>query len=359
MSSVEVRSVSKHYGSVVALDNVSLTFPDGKFYGLLGPSGSGKTTLLRSIAGFIEPDSGSIEVGGADIGSVPIYRRNIGMVFQNYALFPHMSVFDNIAFGLSVRGVGRAEIQTRVQESLKLVRLEGFGERRPRQLSGGQQQRVALARALVSRPRVLLLDEPLGALDKNLRHEMQVELKQIQRLVGITAVLVTHDQEEAMTLADQVAVFNQGRVVQSGTPKEIYERPRSAFVASFLGAANFFKGSVAGRSGDRLEISLGDADRIAISASQGHATGNFVELVVRPEKMTIAPAGGSPDAAGTNQIVGRVVQVVFAGSSIIYRVEWRNDIVTVFQQNLGHSEIAEGAAVRLTWLPEDTVAIGG
>ena len=357
MSTVDVRSVSKHYGSVAALDDVSLTFPDGQFYGLLGPSGSGKTTLLRSIAGFVEPDRGSIDIGGTDIGRVPIYRRDIGMVFQNYALFPHMSVFDNIAFGLSVRGTRRSEIGTRVNDALKLVQLEGFGDRRPRQLSGGQQQRVALARAIVSRPRVLLLDEPLGALDKNLRHQMQIELKQIQRIVGITTVLVTHDQEEAMTLADRIAVFNQGKVVQSGTPREIYEKPRTAFVASFLGAANFLDGRVAGRTGESVEVALGDSERISIPTADGISVGDKIRLVVRPEKMSIAPAGADADDQRLNGITGTVVQTVFTGSSIIYRIAWQGTTITVFQQNQGHAELAENDRVRLSWLPEDTVTI--
>ncbi len=249
MSSVDIRQVSKRYGNVAALDSVSLELADGKFFGLLGPSGSGKTTLLRSIAGFVEPDAGEILIDGVDVSRIPTHRRDIGMVFQNYALFPHMSVFDNVAFALSVRRIGQAETKRRVAEILELVQLGGYDERRPRQLSGGQQQRVALARALVSNPRVLLLDEPLGALDKNLRQQMQVELRQIQREVGITTVLVTHDQEEALTLSDQIAVLREGRLVQTGKPDEVYERPRTAFAAEFLGATNFLSGRVGAPEG--------------------------------------------------------------------------------------------------------------
>ena len=216
MSEVAVKGAAKHYGAIAALDGVDLTFADGEFFGLLGPSGSGKTTLLRSIAGFIELDAGEIRIDGTDISRIPVHQRNIGMVFQNYALFPHMSVAENVAFGLDVRNVPASEIKQRVGESLDLVRLSGLEGRRPKQLSGGQQQRVALARALVTRPKVLLLDEPLSALDKHLRQEMQVELRRIQRQIGITTIFVTHDQEEALTLSDRVAIFNKGQVVQAG-----------------------------------------------------------------------------------------------------------------------------------------------
>ena len=246
MSVVEIDRVEKHYGPVAALAGVSLTFADGEFFGLLGPSGSGKTTLLRAIAGFVEPDAGEIRLDGRDIGHTPVHKREIGMVFQNYALFPHMSVFDNVAFGLSVRGQPTADIKRRVGEMLALVRLSGMEKRTPRQLSGGQQQRIALARALVTRPRLLLLDEPLGALDKRLRQQMQIELKQIQREVGITTIFVTHDQEEALTLSDRIAIFDEGKVVQAGSPHEVYERPATAFAANFLGDANFFEGRVVG-----------------------------------------------------------------------------------------------------------------
>ena len=246
MSVVEIDRVEKHYGSVAALAGVSLTFADGEFFGLLGPSGSGKTTLLRAIAGFVDPDAGVIRLDGRDIGHTPVHKREIGMVFQNYALFPHMSVFDNIAFGLSVRGQPSQDIKRRVGEMLALVRLSGMEKRTPRQLSGGQQQRIALARALVTRPRLLLLDEPLGALDKRLRQQMQIELKQIQREVGITTIFVTHDQEEALTLSDRIAIFDEGKVVQAGNPHAVYERPATAFAANFLGDANFFEGKVLG-----------------------------------------------------------------------------------------------------------------
>ncbi|MBL8582645.1 MAG: ABC transporter ATP-binding protein [Rhizobiaceae bacterium] len=357
MSTVEIRGVSKRYGSVAALDDVSLEFADGEFFGLLGPSGSGKTTLLRSIAGFVEPDRGSIHVGGEEIARVPIYRRDIGMVFQNYALFPHMSVSDNIAFGLSVRGIGREEIRARVEDALKLVRLEGYGERRPRQLSGGQQQRVALARAVVSRPRVLLLDEPLGALDKNLRQQMQIELKQIQRLVGITTVLVTHDQEEALTLSDRIAVFNQGRVIQAGTPGEIYDSPRSAFVADFMGEANFFIGRVARRQGDEMQIVLDDGAAVMASGPSRLAENAAVRLVVRPEKMSISASEASIPPHHANRLAATVEQVVFMGSSITYRLNCAGAEVSVYQQNQDPPRAAEGGAVWISWRATDTIPV--
>src|SRR3569833_2065229 len=259
MSRVEIIGAEKHYTTVAALDSVSLAFEDGEFFGLLGPSGSGKTTLLRAIAGFIELDAGQVLVDGDDIARVPVHKRDIGMVFQNYALFPHMTVFDNVAFGLSVRKVPAAEIKQRVEAILDLVRLSGLSARKPKQLSGGQQQREALARALVTRPKVLLLDAPLGALDKHLREERQVELRRIQREVGITTIYVTHDQEEAMTLSDRIAILNQGKIVQLGAPLEVYERPLNRFAAGFLGVANFLEGRVAAVTGGeaRIDLALG------------------------------------------------------------------------------------------------------
>jgi spermidine/putrescine transport system ATP-binding protein len=351
MSRVEVDRVSKHYGAVRALDDVSLAFADGEFFGLLGPSGSGKTTLLRAIAGFVEPDSGDIRFDERPVRDVAVHRREIGMVFQNYALFPHMSVFDNIAFGLSVRSLAAAEIKARVTEMLGLVRLAGFEQRRPRQLSGGQQQRVALARALVTRPRVLLLDEPLGALDKRLRQQMQIELRQIQREVGITTIFVTHDQEEALTLSDRIAIFNEGRVVQVGAPHAVYERPSSAFAASFLGDANFFAGSVSAAGG---QIETDDGRRIATRDALPSA-GARVTVAVRPEKMLLeAATAAGVDAA--NRWSGIVKQAVYSGSSITYRVDVGTEIV-VFAQNQSAQPLAPGTAVAVTWDPLHSVVV--
>jgi spermidine/putrescine ABC transporter ATP-binding subunit len=350
MSVVEVDRVEKHYGSVAALAGVSLTFADGEFFGLLGPSGSGKTTLLRAIAGFVEPDSGEIRLDGTDIGRTPVHRREIGMVFQNYALFPHMSVFDNVAFGLSVRGQKGSEADKRVKEMLALVRLAGFDARRPRQLSGGQQQRIALARALVTRPKLLLLDEPLGALDKRLRQQMQIELKQIQREVGITTVFVTHDQEEALTLSDRVAIFNEGRVVQAGKPLEIYERPMTAFAANFLGDANFFEGKV--EAPGRIATALG-----ALTTSDAlPASGSTAMIAVRPEKiaLTNSPSVGNN---GNNRLEGRLTQAVYSGMSTTYKIDVNGREITVFEQNKGAPSLTPGIAVRLEWAPAHSVVV--
>ncbi len=352
MSRVEVAHLSKRYGSVVALDEVSLSFADGEFFGLLGPSGSGKTTMLRAIAGFVDPDAGDIAIDGRPVRDIPVHRRQIGMVFQNYALFPHMTVFENVAFGLTVRRMASPDVKAQVTAMLDLVRLSGFEERRPLQLSGGQQQRVALARALVTKPRVLLLDEPLGALDKRLRQQMQIELKQIQREVGITTIFVTHDQEEALTLSDRIAIFNEGRVIQVGVPHEVYERPSSAFAASFLGDANFFAGHVVGGVGG--EIGLEDGRRIATHDPLPSA-GTAVTIAVRPEKMILEAV--PPDGvAAPNRWRGIVRQAVYSGSSITYRVDVGAEII-VFAQNQTAQPLAPGTAVGVRWDPLHSVLV--
>jgi spermidine/putrescine ABC transporter ATP-binding subunit len=353
VSEVQVIGCEKRYGALAALDHVSLTFTNGEFFGLLGPSGSGKTTLLRSIAGFIELDAGRVLLDGADIGHVPVHRRDIGMVFQNYALFPHMTVFDNVAFGLSVRKTDAAETKRRVDEILGLVQLTGMQERKPKQLSGGQQQRVALARALVTKPKVLLLDEPLGALDKHLREEMQVELRRIQREVGITTIFVTHDQEEAMTLCDRIAILSQGAIVQVGAPLEVYEHPTNRFAAGFLGVANFLEGRVSAVSGAEARIDL-DLGGQALAPAGGYKPGDRALLVVRPEKIGLA-AGST--AAAPNQLAGRVLGAVFSGSSTTYRVQVDHQVVSVFQQNATATRFAAGDAVTLHWSPEHNVPV--
>ncbi|MFO1170822.1 MAG: ABC transporter ATP-binding protein [Hyphomicrobiaceae bacterium] len=348
MARVDADNVSKHYGQVAALDGVTIHFEDGEFFGLLGPSGSGKTTLLRMIAGFIDPDTGSIAFDGERIDTVPVHRRGIGMVFQSYALFPHMTVADNIAFGLDVRGTPKSEIAAKVEEMLELVQLKGYQDRKPRQLSGGQQQRVALARALITRPRVLLLDEPLGALDRRLRQEMQVELKEIQRSIGITTIFVTHDQEEALTLSDRIAIINQGKLVQLGRPELVYERPDTVFAARFLGDANVFSGEP--ESGG-VRLATGEL----IRAAKGAAS----TVIVRPEKMEVA-AAGTPVASGSNQITGEILQVVFSGASVTYRIKANAlgaEPLLVFAQNRSSAPIAKGAAITISWAPEDTVAV--
>ena len=352
MSTVEVIGAEKRYGALAALDNVSLKFIDGEFFGLLGPSGSGKTTLLRAIAGFIELDSGQVLLDGQDIGPIPVHKRDIGMVFQNYALFPHMTVFDNVAFGLSVRKMPAGEIKARVDEILGLVRLGGLQERKPRQLSGGQQQRVALARALVTRPKVLLLDEPLGALDKHLREEMQVELRRIQREVGITTIFVTHDQEEAMTLSDRIAIMNAGNIVQLGAPLEVYEHPINRFAAGFLGVANFLEGRVSAVSGSEARIELKLGGEVSASAA-GFRQGDAALLAVRPEKIGVEPGS----AVGVNRLAGTVVSAIFSGSSTTYRVQVGDQILAVFQQNSASRRYEIDDKVTLHWSPEHNVPV--
>ena len=349
MSAVAVSGVTKRYGETAALDNVSLDFADGSFCSLLGPSGSGKTTLLRAIAGFVEPDSGAISIGGVSVENIPVRHRGIGMVFQNYALFPHMTVFDNVAFGLSVRGMPSTEIAGRVRDMLALVQLAGFEARRPRQLSGGQQQRVALARALVTEPKVLLLDEPLGALDRRLREEMQIELRQIQRTVGITTIFVTHDQEEALTLSDRIAIIGDGRVVQVGAPSEVYERPETAFAARFLGDANFMTGTP-GAGGVVTTPAFGPI-RTADPLPVGDGP---VMLAVRPEKMRLVD---SSDDGGDNRIAGTVRQTVFSGNSVTYIVGAGDETIRVFAQNRGDQVFGVGDAVSVTWAARHSVVV--
>src|SRR5260221_5061343 len=289
-ASIEVRKITKRYGGVIAVDDVSLSVPPGGFLALLGPSGSGKTTILMSVAGFEHPNAGRILIGTKDVTDVAPYRRGIGMVFQKYALFPHMTVAENVAYPLRQRGMGRAEREERVRESLDLVRLEGLGSRLPAQLSGGQQQRVALARALVYRPPVLLMDEPLGALDRKLREQLQIELKQLQRGLGTTVIFVTHDQQEALSLADRVAVLNEGRVVQIGTPNELHDAPATSFVADFIGEANILRGIATATSKMEcvLHLANGIAFRGALIGRVEGASSFSPELVIRPSRVKLS-----------------------------------------------------------------------
>ncbi|MDE0304902.1 MAG: ABC transporter ATP-binding protein [Albidovulum sp.] len=350
MSDVSVRAVSKEFDRLRALDNVSVDFPSGGFYALLGPSGCGKTTLLRLIAGFVAPTSGSISIAGEIVDAVPVEKRNVGMMFQSYALFPNLNVYDNVGFGPSVRGIARPEIRRRVGEVLELVQLSGLENRRPHELSGGQRQRVALARAIVVQPKVLLLDEPLSALDKSLRVGMQVELKRIQRETGITTIFVTHDQEEALTLSDRVGIMRAGKLIQEGVPNEIYERPNSEFAARFLGDANMFRGTSNGRV-----IEVGDAVGIKTSMpvpKPGIAAG----IAVRPEKMLVRENSGSFDP-GMNMVEARVIQHIFAGASLTYILDWRGKEIKVFAQNTGGSAIREGTDVLVTWSPEHAIVV--
>ncbi|SDN97849.1 ABC transporter ATP-binding protein [Vreelandella arcis] len=290
-AAVSLASVSRHFDAVKAVDQVDLTVHEGEFFGMLGPSGSGKTTCLRLVAGFEQPTAGHIAIFGEQVDGIPPYRRSVNTVFQDYALFPHMNVVDNVAYGLMIRGVGKKERRRQAEETLELVRLSEFVDREPGQLSGGQRQRVALARALINRPKVLLLDEPLGALDLKLREQMQVELKSLQRELGITFVFVTHDQSEALSMSDRVAVFNQGRVVQVGTPVDIYERPETRFVADFVGSSNILEPAFCER----------------IGAPSGLWS-------LRPEKIRLAPEGLS-DEAGTIDVTGEVRHVQYQGAT--------------------------------------------
>ncbi|WP_353646720.1 ABC transporter ATP-binding protein [Mesorhizobium sp. WSM2239] len=351
MAEVQVRNVSRSFGTMKALDNVSINFPDGGFYALLGPSGSGKTTLLRQIAGFDFPDSGRIVIGGEGVERVPVEKRRIGMVFQNYALFPNMSVADNVAFGLSVRREAKATIAAEVQRVLDLVQLGKLGGRRPHQLSGGQRQRVALARAIVTKPRVLLLDEPLSALDKALRVDMQVELKRIQREVGITTIFVTHDQEEALTMSDRIGILRDGRLVQEGPPEEIYDSPKSEFAATFLGDANILRGEATGTG-----IRLADGTSIIAGTGAGTARSGTASCAVRPERIRIA-ASPSPDQDLSNTLTGRITKRMFAGNSSTYFVERQGDTLKVLVQNDGDERLTEGQDVVLRWAAESTVLL--
>ena len=327
---VRLAGVRKAYGDVVAVDGVELEIAAGEFFTLLGPSGSGKTTTLRLIAGFERPDQGRVELGGSDVTGEPPYARDVNTVFQDYALFPHMTVADNVAYGLRVKGVPRREREARVEEVLRRMRLPGLGKRKPGQLSGGQRQRVALARALVNRPKVLLLDEPLGALDLKLRQEMQLFLKSLQQDMGITFVYVTHDQDEALTMSDRLAVFDRGRIQQVGTPAEIYEQPTSAFVAGFVGVSNLLER-------------------------------NERRFAVRPEKIRMTDAGAAP-ALGDHAETGKIRDVVYAGMVTRYVVELDGGgELQVVRQNLETSSAealdAQGHAVLLEWRPEHQLEI--
>ncbi len=313
MSKGEVRLVSltKRFGDFVAVNDIDLDIPPGGFFSLLGPSGCGKTTTLRMIGGFEQPTSGQVLLDGNDMAGTPPSKRPVNTVFQSYALFPHLRVFDNVAFGLRRQRVPRAEVRKRVGDVLELVQLGSLAGRKPGQLSGGQQQRVALARALVVKPAVLLLDEPLGALDAKLRRELQIELKQLQNEVGITFAYVTHDQEEALTMSDRIAVLNQGRVEQAASPRELYEEPANAFVADFLGVSNLMDAVVIGPSGDGAEVEL--ANGVSVEAQHGElATRGPTKVVIRPERIGIEPAG----SGGQNRMPGMVTNVVYLGSGL-------------------------------------------
>ncbi len=349
-------------GVIVAVDHIDLEVQDGEFFSLLGPSGCGKTTTLRMIGGFEQPTSGVIELAGEDVTWLPPYRRNVNTVFQNYALFPHLSILDNVAFGLRRKRVPDAEVKKRVHEMLDLVELPGFENRKPGQISGGQAQRVALARALVNKPAVLLLDEPLGALDLKLRKQMQVELKRIQQEVGITFIYVTHDQEEAMTMSDRIAVMNLGRYEQLGDPETLYERPSTRFVAGFLGVSNLLPATAAGRDGIYATCRLPDDTTVRAPAAAIEGKSDVL-VGVRPEKIRLHAADAEIPAA-MNALNGTVVDASYLGVSTSYIVESRGGArLTVYEQNVERATKAElwarGEAVRLSWSPDHTFAVAG
>src|SRR5215472_15893008 len=354
-----VKEFHAHGEVITAVAGIDLDIREGEFFSLLGPSGCGKTTTMRMIAGFEEPTQGASRLHGQDVTNIPPNKRDVNMVFQSYALFPHMNVFENVAFGLRRKAVAKDEITRRVGEMLEIVGLAGREHRRPRELSGGQQQRVALARALVNHPRALLLDEPLGALDLKLRQAMQVELKRIQREVGITFVYVTHDQNEALTMSDRIAVMDDGKVEQLGTPREIYEHPRTRFVAGFIGTSNLLTGTVTRMDGDRAVIELGPGERIIVPVQDRVASeGSRLELTVRPEKIDLSTA---PPAGEGCALRGSVTEVVYLGTSTNFSVSTTagSDMV-VFQQNSASaaSVAARGDIVWLSWQPEHSYPIG-
>jgi len=356
---VRLERVTKVFGDTIAVDDLSLEIEEGEFFSLLGPSGCGKTTTLRMIGGFEEPTRGTIYLRGRDVTDLPPYKRDVNTVFQSYALFPHLDVFENVAFGLRRRKVDRAEIQRRVGEALELVDLVGFERRRPTQLSGGQQQRVALARALVNRPKVLLLDEPLGALDLKLRKQMQLELKRIQAEVGITFIYVTHDQEEAMTMSNRIAVMRHGRIEQVGPPEDVYEHPATEFVAGFLGASNLLDGEVKERRGGVATIRLAAGGTVRVPEDRMPADlDSVVKVGVRPEKISILPEGEEPPP-DRNRVPGLLRMATYIGVSHQYKVEGpAGQELTVYVQNLGATPPPRpGERVQLVWKPEHTFVV--
>ena len=358
---LRIQGVSKSFGPVIAVDDVSLDIAQGEFFALLGPSGCGKTTLLRMLAGFETPSEGALLLDGVDLAALPPYRRPVNMMFQSYALFPHMTVAGNVAFGLRQDRVPRAEIATRVEEALALVELTALARRKPHQLSGGQRQRVALARSLVKRPKLLLLDEPLAALDKKLREQTQFELMAIQQRVGITFVIVTHDQDEAMTVADRIAVMEQGRIAQVDTPAAIYEVPCSRYVAEFIGDVNIFEGRARDVDGNGVAVEVADAPAGLAAPARADCpdAGDAVLLAVRPEKIEITPQAPPPGAL--NAMAGEVTEIAYLGSTSTYRVRLDSGKTVVSTQtnrlHHGGGIIDRGARVHLTWPVEASILL--
>lgn len=350
-AAVTIRGITKRYGDVVAVDAIDMTIADGEFFAMLGPSGCGKTTTLRMIAGLDFPTEGSLKIFGDEVGTLPPDKRPVNTVFQNYALFPHMTVEQNVAFGLKMRKVPKSEIGPRVREAIGLVQLGGMERRRPSQMSGGQQQRVALARALVNRPKVLLLDEPLGALDLKLRQQMQVELKSLQREVGITFVFVTHDQEEALTMSDRMAIMHDGRLLQVGSPEEVYERPANRFVADFIGRTNLLEATVESPT----VVCLTNGTRIPAASSL--PAGTSIAVSLRPERARIHASGRAP--ADLPSVEGTLREVTYLGNALVYRValDWMT-IEVRSATGAGTEPVRVGDPVTVSWAPDAISLVG-
>jgi spermidine/putrescine ABC transporter ATP-binding subunit len=349
-SAIELRGLTKRYGEEIVVNDIAASIAAGEFFSLLGPSGSGKTTTLMMVAGFVQPDSGAILLDGEDIAATPPQKRGFGMVFQNYAIFPHLNVFENIAFPLRARHWPKPKIAERVNWALELVRLGRFADRYARQLSGGQQQRVALARAIVFHPPVVLMDEPLGALDKNLRFEMQVEIKEIQQRLGMTVLYVTHDQEEAMSMSDRIAILNHGRIDQVGSPGEVYERPANPFVGRFLGEANLIEGTIAGQVGQFVRLALSSGQELRAPLGSASVIGRGM-LFIRPERVDIAAGSIAATDPLTNALMGTVHRCSFLGNILRYSVDVDGiaPVKVDLQNAVGVAPLRAGAPVVLRW----------
>jgi putative spermidine/putrescine transport system ATP-binding protein len=355
MASVEVKEISKQYGAVVAVHSTSFGIESGKFVALLGPSGSGKTTLLNVISGMVTPDRGSVLIDGEDVTNLPPQRRELGMVFQNYALIPHMSVFDNVAFPLKVRGIPRVDIKKRVMEALDLVQLGSFAGRRPKELSGGQQQRVAIARCLVYKPRLILMDEPLGALDKKLREQLQYEIKKIQTELRVTVLYVTHDQTEALTMSDSICVMKDGRIAQIGTPDELYFRPSTEFIASFIGDSNLIPVTIDDIAGNEATVRTIFGVHLRSPTNGKPKVGQTAKLLIRPECVTVTAANSNPSP----KFPGTIHNCVFNGQSMRYLINLSNGatIAARINSHAAAPKFSIGDSVNLTWAPQDSFVV--
>jgi ABC-type Fe3+/spermidine/putrescine transport system ATPase subunit len=348
---VEFRDIDIAYGKFTAVRNFSLAIRKGSFVTLLGPSGCGKTTILRSIAGLVDIAAGQISIGGRRVDDIPIYKRNIGLVFQSYALFPHKNVFDNVAFGLKYRDVPKPEIVRRVGKALEMVRLPGSEKKLPGQLSGGQQQRIALARAIVFEPEVLLMDEPLSALDANMREDMRVEIKKIQKETGITAIFVTHDQEEALSMSDQIVVMNAGTAEQIGTPEQVYDEPATAFVADFLGKANMLQGTVTAADTTSATIALADGRSVKAQSPAPLAQGSRVTIVIRPQKLLVGAS------ATTNKLAGRIASTSYLGGNAVYEIDIGDNTILRANTLIDGKPLREGETVDVGFDPSGCVLL--